>query len=147
MMRHDTAWAASGGAALLQQLALDVCERPIDGIDVQSAQHTGEPARCGQMLTEMLEMQEQMLAQMLGPLRCWLLRLSAWQQMSQMLLADVAGLGSYYSQMLADDAGLADAADRMVQRLKEARIEAIEAQSKLVWLLTSPMFPAPDAGN
>ena len=38
----------------------------IDGIDAQSAQHTGEPDRCRQMLAEMLEM----LAQMLGPLKC-----------------------------------------------------------------------------
>jgi hypothetical protein len=83
------------------------------------------------MLAEMLEMLAQMLgqmlgplrcwlrclrclAQMLGPLRCWLLRLSADdQQMS----ADVGGLGRCYWQMLADDAGLADVASRMVQRL------------------------------
>jgi hypothetical protein len=51
---------------------------PIEGIEAQSAQHTGEPllARpprlplsAGQMLAEMLT---QMLGQMLGPLRCWL---------------------------------------------------------------------------
>ena len=40
------------------------------------------------------------------------------QQMPAMLLADVAGLGRCYWQMLADDAGLADVAGRMVQRLK-----------------------------
>jgi len=34
-----------------------------------------------------------------------------------MLLADVGGLGRCYWQMLADDAGLADVASRMVQRL------------------------------
>jgi hypothetical protein len=38
-------------------------------------------------------------------------------------------------------------AERMVQRLKEARIDTIEAQSKLVWFLTSPIFRAPDAAN
>jgi hypothetical protein len=42
----------------------------IDGIDAQSAQHTGEPARCWQMLAEMLEMLAdagaiEMLAEML----------------------------------------------------------------------------------
>jgi hypothetical protein len=35
-----------------------------------------------------------------------------------MMLADVAGLGRCYWQMLADDAGLADVAGRMVERLK-----------------------------
>ena len=70
------------------------------------------------MLAEMLEMLAQMLGQMLGPLRCWLLRLSAVSSRCRpMLLADVAGLGRCYWQMLADDAGLADVAGRMVQRL------------------------------
>ena len=37
-------------------------DAPIDEIDVQSAQHTGEPARCWPMLTEMLEMLAQIQA-------------------------------------------------------------------------------------
>jgi hypothetical protein len=57
----------------------------MDGIDVQSAQHTGEPARCWPMLTEMLEMLAPMLGQMLGPLRCWLRCLRC---LAQMLGAD-----------------------------------------------------------
>jgi hypothetical protein len=45
-----------------------------------------------------------------------------------MLLADVAGLGRCYWQ---------NGAAPEIERI-EARIEAIEAQYKLVWLLTSP---------
>jgi hypothetical protein len=60
-----------------------------------------------------------------------------------MLLAWADVTGRCWQTML----GLADAADRMVQRLKEARIDAIEAQSKLVRFLTSPIFRALDAGN
>jgi hypothetical protein len=69
-------------------------DAPIDEIDVQSAQHTGEPARCWPMLTEMLEMLAQILEQMLEPLRCWLRCLGpdAGADAGR-LLADVVGLG------------------------------------------------------
>jgi hypothetical protein len=81
------------------------------------------------MLAEMLEM----LAQMLGPLRCRLLRLSAVSsRCRQKMMADVAGLGRCYWQMLADDAGLGrccwqNGATPEIERI-EARIEAIEVQ-------------------
>jgi hypothetical protein len=53
------------------------------------------------MLAEMLEMLAQMLEQMLGPLRSWLLRLSAVSsRCRQMMLADVAGLRRCNWQML-----------------------------------------------
>jgi hypothetical protein len=66
------------------------------------------------MLAEMLEMLEQMLAieMLVIEIEC------NEQQMSADDAGRCCGLGRCYWQMLADDAGLADVAGRMVQRLK-----------------------------
>jgi len=87
-------------------------DAPIDGIDVQSAQHTGEPARCWLRCLRCLA---QMLGQMLAiempviEIEC------SEQQMSADDAGRCCGLGRCYWQMLADDAGLADVAGRMVR--------------------------------